>query len=351
MTKNINIAFYIPTSINLVGITEMVTKNKELLEQTKQDIIGMDLDYTHYLKIINTLKKEEKSTKDLVERLKNKEQEDIEVILKDWASNLRIFRLQMEKEQEAWKDIFLKKAEEEIKNKIKEIIIDIAKQTNHKLKFDYSSFVNDRVAINLGMFKGVRVEQYQEQLTSILNDMSYEHSYNQVLLKIMDDVDATNFLNLGMSFKVDYKTINFFNLKTEVENEKKRVELVNQKLIEEKERQELLKKKKEEEQKQKNKQEQEQGAEYECDYEGLIRNPDFILDNPDDENVVACVLKRKEIKQEQPIIKQQEPIIKDYYFENEVAIKEVNELLTSLTRFKIIEINGVKKRVIVGVIK
>jgi ABC-type oligopeptide transport system ATPase subunit len=180
MTKNINIVFYIPQTINLAGIAEMVTKNKELLEQTKQDIIGMDLDYTHYLKIINTLKKEEKSTKDLVERLKNKEQEDIEVILKDWASNLRIFRLQMEKEQESWKDLFLKKAEEEIKNKIKEIVIDVAEQTNHKLKFDYSSFINERVAINLGMFKGVRVEQYQEQLTSILNDMSYEHGYNQI---------------------------------------------------------------------------------------------------------------------------------------------------------------------------
>jgi hypothetical protein len=127
----------------------------------------------------------------------------------------------MEKEQEAWKDIFLKKAEEEIKNKIKEIVIDVAEQTNHKLKFDYSSFVSDRVAINLGMFKGVRVEQYQEQLASILNDMSYEHNYNQSLLKIVEDVYSTNFLNLGMSFKVDYRTINFFNLKTEIENEKK----------------------------------------------------------------------------------------------------------------------------------
>jgi hypothetical protein len=309
----------------------MVTKNKELLEQTKQDIMGMDLDYTHYLKIINTLKKEEKSTKDLVERLKNKEQEDIEAILKDWASNLRSFRLQMEKEQDAWKDLFLKKAEEEIKNKIKEIVIDIVEQTNHKLKFDYSSFVNDRVAINLGMFKGVRVEQYQEQLTSILNDMSYEHGYNQTLLRIMDDVDATNFLNLGMSFKVDYRSINFFNLKTEIENEKKRVELVNQKLQEEKERQELLKKKREEEQQIKQE----------------VKQP-----QPQPQPIVKVIEEvRQEIKQEQPIIKQQEPIIKDYYFENEVAIKEVNELLASLTRFKIVEINGVKKRVIIGVIK
>jgi hypothetical protein len=331
MTKNINIAFYTPISINLVGITEMVTKNKELLEQTKQDIMGMDLDYTHYLKVINALKKEEKSTKDLTERLKNKEQEEIEAILKDWASNLRAFRLQMEKEQEAWKDIFLKKAEEEIKNKIKEIVIDIAEQTNHKLKFDYSSFVNDRVVINLGMFKGVRVEQYQEQLTSILNDMSYEHGYNQTLLRIMDDVDATNFLNLGMSFKVDYRSINFFNLKTEIENEKKRVELVNQKLQEEKERQELLKKKREEEQQIKQE----------------VKQP-----QPQPQPIVKVIEEvRREIKQEQPIIKQQEPIIKDYYFENEVAIKEVNELLASLTRFKIVEINGVKKRVIIGVIK
>jgi len=323
MDKNINIAFYIPQTINLVGITEMANKNRELLEQTKQDIIGMDLDYTHYLKIINTLKKEEKSTKDLVERLKNKEQEDIEAILKDWASNLRVFRLQMEKEQEAWKDLFLKKAEEEIKNKIKEVVIDIAEETNHKLKFDYSSFVNERVAIILGMFKGVRVEQYQEQLTSILKDMSYEHSYNQVLLRIMDDVDTTNFLNLGMSFKLDYKVINFFNLKTEIENEKKRVELVNQKLIEEKERQELLKKKREEEQqiKQEVKQPQQQPQPIPKVVEGV----------------------RQETKQE--------PIIKDYYFENEAAINEVNELLTSLTRFKIVEINGVKKRVIIGVIK
>jgi hypothetical protein len=329
MTKNINIAFYIPQTINLVGITEMVTKNKELLEKTKQDIIVMDLDYTHYLKIINALKKEEKSTKDLAERLKNKEQKDIEVILKDWASNLRSFRLQMEKEQEAWKDIFLKKAEEEIKNKIKDIVIDVAEQTNHKLKFDYSSFVNERVAINLGMFKGVRLEQYQEQLVSILNDMSYEHGYNQTLLRIMDDVDATNFLNLGMNFKVDYRAINFFNLKTEIENEKKRVELVNQKLQEEKERQELLKKKREEEQQIKQEAKQ-----------------------PQPQPIVKVVEEvKQEIKQEQPIIKQQEPIIKDYYFENEVAIKEVNELLASLTRFKIVEINGVKKRVIIGVIK
>jgi hypothetical protein len=329
MTKNINIAFYIPQTINLVGITEMVNKNRELLEQTKQDIMSVDLDYTHYLKIINALKKEEKSTKDLAERLKNKEQEDIEAILKGWASNLRIFRLQMEKEQEAWKDIFLKKAEEEIKNKIKEIVIDVAEQTNHKLKFDYSSFVSDRVAINLGMFKGVRVEQYQEQLASILNDMSYEHGYNQTLLRIMDDVDATNFLNLGMSFKVDYRSINFFNLKTEIENEKKRVELVNQKLQEEKERQELLKKKREEEQQIKQE-----------------------VKQPQPQPIVKVIEEvRQEIKQEQPIIKQQEPIIKDYYFENEVAIKEVNELLASLTRFKIVEINGVKKRVIIGVIK
>jgi len=327
--KNINISFYTPTTIDLVGIAEMATKNKELLEKTKQDIIGMDLDYTHYLKIINTLKKEEKSTKDLVERLKNKEQEDIEAILKDWASNLRIFRLQMEKEQEGWKDLFLKKAEEEIKNKIKEVVIDITEQTNHKLKFDYSSFINERVAVILGMFKGVRAEQYQEQLTSILNDMSYEHSYNQVLLKIMDDADATNFLNLGMTFKVDYKVINFFNLKTEIENEKKRVELVNQKLIEEKERQELLKKKREEEQQIKQEVKQPQ--------------PQPIA------KVVEEV--RQEIKQEQPIVKQQKPIIKDYYFENEAAIKEVNELLASMTRFKIVEINGVKKRVIIGVIK
>jgi hypothetical protein len=326
--KNINIAFYIPQTINLVGITEVVNKNRELLEQTKQDIMGMDLDYTHYLKIINALKKEEKSTKDLVERLKNKEQEDIEAILKDWASNLRIFRLQMEKEQESWKDLFLKKAEEEIKNKIKEIVIDVAEQTNHKLKFDYSSFINERVAINLGMFKGVRVEQYQEQLTSILNDMSYEDSYNQVLLRIMDDVDATNFLNLGMTFKVDYKVVNFFNLKTEIENEKKRVELVNQKLIEEKERQEILNKKREEEQQIKQE-----------------------LKQPQPQPIVKVVeVVKQETKQEQPTIKQ-EPIIKDYYFENEVAIKEVNELLASLTRFKIVEINGVKKRVIIGVIK
>jgi len=322
MTKNINIAFYTPTSINIVGITEMAAKNKELLEKTKQDIIGMDLDYNHYLKIVNSLKKEEKSTKDLVERLKNKEQEDIEAILKDWASNLRSFRLQMEKEQESWKDIFLKKAEEEIKNKIKQIVIDVAEQTNHKLKFDYASFLNERVAIVLGMFKGVRVEQYQEQLTSILNDMSYEHSYNQVLLKIMDDVDITNFLNLGMTFKVDYKVINFFNLKTEIENEKKRVELVNQKLIEEKERQELLKKKREEEQQIKQE----------------VKQP-----QPQPQPIAKVIEDVKQEVKQQPIIKQQEPIIKDYYFENEAAIKEVNELLASFTRFKIIEINGVKK--------
>lgn len=329
MTKNINIAFYIPTSINIVGITEVVNRNRELLEQTKQDIMSVDLDYTHYLKIINALKKEEKSTKDLAERLKNKEQEDIEAILKDWANNLRSFRLQMEKEQEVWKDLFLKKAEEEIKNKIKEIVIDVAEQTNHKLKFDYSSFVSERVAINLSMFKGVRVEQYQEQLASILNDMSYEHGYNQTLLRIMDDVDATNFLNLGMSFKVDYRVINFFNLKVEIENEKKRVELVNQKLQEEKERQELLKKKREEEQQIKQE-----------------------VKQPQPQPIVKVIEEvRQEIKQEQPIIKQQEPIIKDYYFENEVAIKEVNELLATLTRFKIVEINGVKKRVIIGVIK
>jgi hypothetical protein len=181
------------------------------------------------------------------------------------------------------------------------------------------------------MFKGVRVEQYQEQLTSILNDMSYEHGYNQTLLRIMDDVDATNFLNLGMSFKVDYRSINFFNLKTEIENEKKRVELVNQKLQEEKERQELLKKKREEEQQIKQE----------------VKQP-----QPQPQPIVKVIEEvRQEIKQEQPIIKQQEPIIKDYYFENEVAIKEVNELLASLTRFKIVEINGVKKRVIIGVIK
>jgi hypothetical protein len=40
----------------------------------------------------------------------------------------------------------------------------------------------------------------------------------------------------------------------------------------------------------KKKKKQEQGAEYECDYEGLTRNPLYILDNPDDENVVACRL-------------------------------------------------------------
>jgi ATP-dependent 26S proteasome regulatory subunit len=143
----------------------------------------------------------------------------------------------------------------------------------------------------------------------------------------MGDVDATNFLNLGMSFKVDYRSINFFNLKTEIENEKKRVELVNQKLQEEKERQELLKKKREEEQQIKQE----------------VKQP-----QPQPQPIVKVV---EVARQEQPIIKQQEPIIKDYYFENETAIKEVNELLASLTRFKIVEINGVKKRVIIGVIK
>jgi len=324
-------------NLTIDSVKNAVNQNIELLDKSKEELTNLNLDYGNYLSLIKDLKKREEKVDEIIEKFKNPEYEEMEADLLKLNASFRSLRLQLEKEQKEFKNNFLINAKKEIENKIKEIVIDIAELTNHKLKFDYMGFINERIKLYLDTFKGIRVEQYNQQLQSLLNDMQYEQIVNNVLNNIMDDIDATNFLNLGMSFTIDYRLINHFNLKTLIDEKNKEAELIKQKQEEEKERQELLNKKRaEQEQIIQQEQLNQKQAEKQITKQEVIELKEEKKED------------KEEIKQE---IKQEDNnyIIKDYIFINQEAINAFNTILKNSCDFEVREINGVKRNIIKGV--
>lgn len=370
-----------PFQINIQTVNDYIKEastNIELAKNSKkeQEKQGNKLSYTNYTALIKFIKNREEESDSIVNKIKNKELEDIERVLGDFKGYLRVWRLELEKEQKKYKDDFLLDARIDIKNKAKSILDDVCVNLPTIFKnSNYNSFIESIVEHLVKGFIKVHADSFNNVKQSILNDMAIAYKTQAIINKIYEDVGDNNILNSGVVVDMfDYFDIENFDILIFAERKKQEAELILQKQKEEEQRQLLLKQRQEED-----------NYTVRDSYNELL---DFVKNSVaglssrtpilkeiwerrdsgvvNDENFtnyikdkVDCLNGKRPTRnivdveptpQPQPTQQNTGFITKDYYFDNQNLIVEMSKILKENCRFREVTINGKIRYVITGFI-
>lgn len=371
----------IPFQINIQTVNEYIKEastNIELAKKSKQEQEkqGNKLSYNNYTALIKFIKNREEESDSIVNKIKNKELEDIEAVLTDFKGYLRVWRLDLEKEQKKYKEEFLLDSKIQIKKRIESMVDDVCIQLPTIFKgSNYNDWVTAITIESMKGFSGVKAESLPNTLQSILNDMALASQTQALINNIYNVINQHDILNSGVVVDMfDYFNIDSFDILVFAERKKQEAQLILQKQQEARQRELLLKQKQEEEDSYTVRDSYNELLEFVKDSvvglqartpilkeiwsrrdSGVINDSVFINYIKDKVDCVngkrtTNIINVEPVKQEEPQPQNTGYITKDYYFENEADIKRMNELLKEWCRFRTIEVSGTKRKVITGFI-
>jgi len=313
----------IPFEININNVNNYINEclasiDSAKITKQKQDEKGNKLTYNNYTSLIKFLKNREEESENIVNKIKNKELEEIEKSLTGFKANIRVWRLELEKEQKKYKEDFLFNAKMLIKKQIKSIIDDVCVNLPSLFKSsNYIEFVEFRATELIKSFSGIKSDSLQNHLQSILNDMALELKIKDSIDNLYNIINENDLLNIGIKItNFDYHNIANFDILDYVRQKKEEAQAIILKEQEAQQRSQLLKKQQEE------------------------QRSEVLIKKEDEPKIVNSI----------PNIHKQDIIVKDYLFENQYDIAKFNKILGEICRFKTIDIGGKVRKVITGFI-